>query len=266
MYIIGELINGMYGNVREALAKRDAQAIRDLARRQVDAGADALDVNCGPLSKDPEKDMVWLVEEINSVTSVPLCLDSTKKTVIEAGLKKCSSKAIINSSTADEEKLSVYLDMAKHYKASLVVLTMDKQGVPQDSERRLELAAQALEQASAAGFPQADLYLDPVLLPINIAQKQVYDILHVIEDFKSLGNGEIKSVLGLSNISQGSKNRRIINRTFLAMAQAQGLSAAILNPLDEELMRLLITGELILNRTIYCDSYIEAYLKSKAAH
>lgn len=263
MYIIGELINGMYGKVREALVSKDAGAIRTLARQQVEAGADALDVNCGPLSKDPAKDMVWLVETIQSEVKVPLCLDSTKQSAIEAGLQACHSKAIINSSMADQEKLSLYLELAKKHEASLIVLTMDKRGVPQDKDRRLELAAMVLELAAGAGFPQDRLYLDPVLMPINVAQQQLYDILHVVQDLKMLSETPVKTVLGLSNISQGAKNRSLVNRTFLAMAQTMGLSAAILDPLDQELMQALVTSEVILNKAIYCDSYFEAYLKSK---
>lgn len=263
MYIIGELINGMYGKVRDALAAKDADFIRHLARKQVEAGADALDINCGPLSKDPVKDMSWLVGTVQSEVSVSLSLDSTKPAAIEAGLSACRNKAIINSSMADEEKLSVYLDLAKKHDASLIILTMDKRGVPQDKDRRLELAASALEQANAAGFPQSRLFLDPVLMPINVAQQQLYDILHVIQDLKMLSQEPVQTLVGLSNISQGSADRSLVNRTFLVMAQAMGLSAAILDPLDQELMQALVTGEVVLNKAIYCDSYFEAYLKSR---
>ncbi|MDD5018997.1 MAG: dihydropteroate synthase [Candidatus Omnitrophica bacterium] len=263
MYIIGELINGMYRNVREALAVRNAAVIKALARRQVDAGADALDINCGPLSKDPVQDMRWLVETIQSEVAVPLCLDNTKQAVIAEGLKACRGKAIINSTTADPEKLDAYLGLAQQYHASLIALTVDKNGVPQDTDRRLELAALILEHAGKAGFSMSDLYLDPVLMPINIAQNQLYGILHVIQDFALLATPAPKTVVGLSNVSQGSKNRSAINRTFLVMAQVLGLKAAILDPLDEELMRALVTGELVLNQAIYCDSYLDAYLKSK---
>jgi 5-methyltetrahydrofolate corrinoid/iron sulfur protein methyltransferase len=263
MYIIGELINGMYRRVREAIDARDASVIKSLARRQVDAGADALDVNCGPLSRDPVRDMLWLLEAIQEEVAVPLSLDTTKQTVMEEGLKVCRRSAIINSTTADPEKLDRYLGLAQKYRASLIALTMDKKGVPQDADRRLELAALILDRAGQAGFPATDLYLDPVLMPINVAQNQLYAILRVIHDFKTLGDPAPKTVVGLSNVSQGSKNRPVLNRTFLVAAQAFGLQAAILDPLDQELMQALITGELILNQSIYCDSYVEAYLKSK---
>jgi cobalamin-dependent methionine synthase I len=165
MYIIGELINGMYRHVREALDGRDASAIKALARRQVEAGADALDINCGPLSKDPVQDMRWLVETVQSEVAVPLCLDSTKQAVIEEGLKACRGKAIINSTTADAGKLDIYLALALKHRASLIALTVDKKGVPQDKERRLELAAFILRRAPRRPR-RAEFISGPVLLPI----------------------------------------------------------------------------------------------------
>ncbi len=263
MFIIGELINGMYKKVAEALLEKDATYIRALAGAQVEVGAQALDVNCGPMSRDIVGDLRWLVENIQKEVDVPLCLDSTKIQAIEEGLKGARVKCIINSSSADKEKLDLYIPLAKKYQASLIVLTMDKKGVPGNKDRRLELAAQIIEAAYAYEFPVQDLYLDPILLPVNVAQNQLFDILESVKDFKSMTTPSVKTVVGLSNISQGSKERSLINRTFLVMAQSYGLDAAILDPLDGELMNSLITADLVLNKTIYCGSYLEAYKKSK---
>jgi len=262
MFIIGELINGMYSKVAAALEGRDAAFIADLARRQVDAGADALDINCGPLAKDPASDMRWLVETIQGAVGVPLSLDSTKLAVIEAGLEVCTNKAIINSTTADEEKLVPYLHLAKEKDAGLIALTLDKKGVPQDGERRLELAARIVECAGMNDFSMERLFLDPVLMPINVAQGQLFAILEVVKDLKLLAD-EAHVVVGLSNISQGAKDRPWINRAFLLMAQGAGLDAVILDPLDSELMKTMVAGDLVLNKNIYCDAYFDAYLKSK---
>lgn len=263
MFIIGELINGMDQRVAGAIREKNKDFIRALARKQVDAGADALDVNCGPAPRDAAGDMRWLVETIQEEASCVLSLDSTKPEAIEAGLEASRQKCIINSTSADISRLEIYCDMAKKYKASLVALVMDHKGVPQDKGGKLELAAQILSFAQESGFPLDELYLDPIVLPINVAQNQLFGILELIKDFKTLTNPAPKIILGLSNVSQGSKKRRLINRTFLVMASAYGLDAAILDPLDNELMRSLITSELISNKTIYCDSYIEAYNKSK---
>ena len=262
MFVIGELINGMYREVAGALERRDASFIVQLARQQADAGADALDINCGPLSKDPASDMRWLVEVIQKEVRLPLSLDSTKQAVIEAGLAVCKNKAIINSTTADDEKMKAYFELAKKKEAGLIALTVDKKGVPQDKERRLELAARIVEAAAAQDFAAERLFLDPVLMPINVAQAQLFVILEVIKDLKLLAP-EARTVVGLSNVSQGAGDRRWINRAFLLMAQGAGLDAAILDPLDAELMKTMVAGDLVLNRSIYCDAYFDAYLKTK---
>ena len=265
MYIIGELINGMYVSVASALRERNKDFIKSLARRQVEAGADALDVNCGPASRDPASDMRWLVESVQEEVSVTLSLDSTKTAAIEEGLKAARHKTIINSTSADQERLEILVPLAKKYNASLVGLTMDKMGVPQDKDRRVELAVEILSFAQAHDFSANELYLDPILLPINVAQNQLSAILEAIRDFKLLSTPAPKTVIGLSNISQGAKERKLVNRTFMVMAQGYGLDAAILDPLDRALMESLVTSEVILNKAIYCDSYVEAYRKSKKA-
>lgn len=130
MFIIGELINGMYKKVNEAISKKDKAVIQDLAKRQIYEGAHALDLNCGPLSKDPIKDMVWLVETVQEVCDATLCFDSTKFEAIEAGLDKCKNKKMINSTSADKERLDKYLPLAKKHNALLIALAMSKKGVP----------------------------------------------------------------------------------------------------------------------------------------
>jgi len=261
MFVIGELINGMYKNVSRAIREKDKSLIQRLALEQIECGADALDVNCGPLSRDPKTDIQWLVQTIQEVSDSPLTLDSTKPEVIEEGLKLMKNKAIINSTTADREKLEILIPLALKYRASLIALTMDKKGIPQNKDQRIELAVNILESCQKYGFPVEELYLDPVVLPVNVAQQQQKDILEAIRDFKLLSSPPPKTIVGLSNVSQGAKYRSLINRTFLVMAISSGLDAAILDPKDRELMDILISSELILNRFIYCDSYIDVYKK-----
>ncbi len=261
MFIIGELINGMYKNVEQALKGRDKETIQKIAREEVACGANCLDVNCGPASKDPLSDMAWLVETIQEAVDISLALDSTKPKVIEAGLKLAKKKAVINSTSADPEKLEILLPLAKQYKTCLIGLTMDKKGVPQDKDRRLELAAVIACACQDAEFPLADLYLDPIVLPVNVAQPQARQVLDSIREFKILSDPAPKTIVGLSNVSQGACSRSLINRTFLIMAVGAGLDAAILDPLDKELMDGLITAELVLDKQIYCDSYLDAFRK-----
>jgi 5-methyltetrahydrofolate corrinoid/iron sulfur protein methyltransferase len=258
MLIIGELINGMYKQVGRAISQRDKGVIQKLAKEQVEAGAKFLDVNTGPLSKNPVSDMQWLVETIQGLVDAGLCLDSTKSQVIEAGLKLAKKKAIINSTNADEEKLNVLIPLAMEHKAGLIGLTMDKKGIPRDRAQRLDLAVKIVTTCTEKGFSLEDLYIDPVVLPVNVAQPQAQEVLEAIREIRLLATPHLKTIVGLSNVSQGAKNRGLINRTFLIMACACGLDGAILDPLDKELMDGLITAELLLNRQIYCDSYLEA--------
>jgi len=261
VFIIGELINGMYKQVGRAIVDKDKKTIQRIARQQLEQGANALDVNVGPVTNEPVEAMKWLTETIQEVADAPLCFDSTKAAVIEAGLKLAKKKAIINSTTADDEKLNVLLPLAKKYNAGIIGLAMDKTGVPRDRYKRSEHALKIISSCMEQGLDLADVYIDPIVLPVNVAQAQGAEVLESIREFKIISDPPPKTVIGLSNVSQGAKERALINRTFLIMAAAFGLSAAILDPLDQNLMDAVITAELLLNKSIYCDSYLEAYRK-----
>ena len=190
-----------------------------------------------------------------------IVLDSSKAKVIESGLKVIRNKVMINSTMADPEKLEVLVPLAKKYNAKLIGLAMSSKGVPQNKDQRLELAAVIVAFCQDAGFPIEDLYLDPIVLPVNVGQAQMVDILESIKDFKIISEPSPKTVVGLSNVSQGTNVRSLVNRTFLVMAAAYGLDAAILDPEDTELMNASITAELILHKQIYCASFLDAYKK-----
>jgi len=251
----------MYNNIGQAIKEKNKSIIQKCALEQIKAGAGALDVNCGPASRQPVSDIQWLVETIQEVTDKPLALDSSKPEVIESGLKVIKNKAVINSTTADLEKLDILVPLAKKYNTKLIGLTISAKGIPQNKDQRLELAATIVAACSEMGFPADDLYLDPIVLPVNVAQSQMSDILEAIREFKIISEPAPKAVVGLSNVSQGTCVRSLVNRTFLTMAVAFGLDAAILDPTDKELMDAAITAELILNKQIYCDSYLDAYRK-----
>lgn len=263
MLVVGELINGMYKNVRTAIQTKDKSIIQKLAKEEVSAGADMLDVNTGPASAKPKEDMQWLVESIQEAADVPLCIDSTKPDVIESALKLAKPGTMINSTDASDEKLGPYLDMAKKYNAKLIALTMSKKGIPRNKDERLEHAAKIVSTALEKGFSIENLYIDPVVLPVNVAQAQAGELLGALHEIKILNDPPPKTIVGLSNISQGTKLRPLINRIYLVMAITSGLDAAIADPLDRELMDAVITSELLLNRHIYCDSFLSAYRKKK---
>ncbi len=262
MLVIGELINGMYKQIGEAISKKDKKIIYNVAKSQLENGADALDVNVGPASLNQLDDMKWLIEAVGEVTDKPISIDSPKPKIIEEVLPLVKNKIIINSTDAQDEKLDILLPLAKKYNARIIALTMDKkQGVPRDRYVRGELAAKIVSKALEVGLNVENIYLDPIVLPVNVVQPQAIEVLESIKEFKLLSDPPPKTVVGLSNVSQGSKARSLINRTFVVMAISMGLDGAILDPLDKDLMDAVITAELIMNKNIYCESFLEAYRK-----
>lgn len=259
MLVIGERINGMYKEVGKAIANKDKAIVEKLAKDQVAAGADMLDVNVGPSAADAVGAMKWLVETIQEVVEVGLCLDSTKPEVIEAGLKGVKNKAIINSTNADDEKLNILVEMALKYQASLIALTMDRKGVPRNKQERLELALKIVSYCQDKGLDLKELFIDPVVLPVNVAQAQAKEVVETIKEIELLSSPPPQTIVGLSNISQGTKQRELINKIYLVMLQANGLKAAICDALDKNLMDAVITADLLLNKNIYCDSFLEAH-------
>ncbi|MDR7522277.1 MAG: dihydropteroate synthase [Armatimonadota bacterium] len=258
MFIIGERINGMFRSVARAIRDRDANAIADLARRQVATGAHALDINTGPTADDPAEVMIWLVQTVQEATDVPLSIDSARPPVIAAGLRACRRPAIINSTTGAKAKLDALLPLAKEYGAGLIALTNDERGIPRNAAARAEIALTIVARAMEAGIPTDRLYLDPIVLPVNAAQDQCKEALEAVAMFRTLCEPAPHILLGLSNVSQGTTNRSLINRTYLVMAMALGCDAAILDPMDRDLMDAIRTARILLNREIYAESYLQS--------
>lgn len=262
MFVIGEKINGMFKSVREALVSKNKAVIQDLAKRQIDGGAKALDVNVGPASAEPLKDMEWLINTIREVSSVPLAIDTTKADVMEKGLQLAGAGSFINSVDGREERIKIYFPLAKKYNARLIALTMNKSGVPANAESRMEIAAQLVAAAMEHEIEMSSLYIDSVILPVNVAQDHSRAVLETVRQCKVISDPAPNTILGLSNVSQGTLYRPLVDRTFLVMALAAGLDAAIINPLDKDLTDAMITAELLLGKNIYCESFLDAYRKN----
>lgn len=259
MLIIGERINGMFSDIRQAIQAKDPKPVQEWAIKQKEGGAGALDLNVGPAVEDKVSAMQWLVEVVQEVCDLPLCLDSTNFDAIEAGLKLCQRPAIINSTNADRVKVERAFPMAVQYGASLIALTMDSKGIPKDAESRLMFAMELVAAADEFGLPMEDLYLDPLILPANVGQDHGPEVLNCIRMIKTLASPPPKTVLGLSNVSQGCANRSLLNRTYLAMGMACGLDAVIADANDEALIEIAAAAEVLLNQNIYCDSYVKMF-------
>jgi len=259
MYSIGERINGMFKSVGAAIREQDPAPIQELARKQLAAGADALDVNVGPAAADPLVAMEWLVKAIREVTDAPLAIDTTKPEVMRRGLEVAGPGSIINSTKGQQEQLDIFIPMAVELQASVIALTIDEAGIPRDANGRAEIALRAVASAMEHGLDMDRLMIDAVILPANVAQPTAGHVLEAIRNVKLLADPAPKTVLGLSNVSQGTQQRPLINRTYLVMALTAGLDAAILDVLDSEMMDAMITAELLLNQAVYCDDFLRAY-------
>jgi len=258
MYVIGERINGMFSDVKAAIVDKDAAVIKDLATRQMNAGATALDVNAGPAASDAEGAILWMIEAIREVSDAPLSIDTAKPDVMKAVLPKAPGPTILNSTKADPEMAMDYIGLAVEHEAGLIGLTIDADGVPGNIDKRVELGAQLVALATDAGLPMERLFVDPVILPVNVSPQNPDHCLQAINQLRMFADPPPHLVLGLSNVSQRCANRELINRTYLTMAIAHGLDAAIVDPMDTELMDAVITAELLLGRTVYCDSFLQA--------
>ena len=264
MYVIGERINGMFVDVKDAIVNQDASVIQDLAKRQLAAGATALDVNAGPAASDAEGAMIWMAEAIREVTDAPVALDTAKPSVMKAIVPKVPGEKVLNSTKADPEMAMDYIGLAVEHGAGLIGLTIDADGVPGNIDKRVELGAQIIALATDAGLAMDKLFIDPIILPVNVSPQNPDHCLQAISQLKMFSDPSPHLVLGLSNVSQRCANRDLINRTYVTMGVAHGLDAAILDPLDTELMDAVITAELLLGQAVYCDSFLQAGRQVKA--
>lgn len=262
MIIIGERINGMFRDIAKAIKDRDPSAVHEWARKQEEAGAHYLDINVGPGSTEVTEAMKWLIEKTQEVSDLPLALDSTKYDAIEEGLKICKRPAMINSVPAEAAKMERVFTMAAEYDSEVIALAMNEEGIPKDAESRIALSMELVATADAYGVSPDRLYIDPLVLPCNVAQDHGKEVFETLRQIKMLSDPPPKTTVGLSNISQGTKNRELINRVFAVMAMAAGLDSAICDANDEELMASVASARIILNMDIYCDSYIDVFRQS----
>ena len=239
MYIIGENIHIISSQVKEALKDRDREFFKTLAKKQVDAGAQALDLNLGPRKKDWEEVFPWMVETVEAVVDVPLSFDSTNIMGIEAGLKKVTkAQPIINSTSAEEERLEKVPLLAKQYNAKLVALTMGKGGIPVSADERVMIALEKLiPRCLEIDFPVEDLIIDPLVLTVSGCQEYCPELLEAIRTLQYAWDPPPGISIGLSNVSNAvpHANRPLLNQVYCAMVMGAGLQMMIADPLDDGL-------------------------------
>jgi 5-methyltetrahydrofolate corrinoid/iron sulfur protein methyltransferase len=239
MYIIGENIHIISEKVKLALKERDARFFQELAVKQVEAGAQALDINLGPRKKDWEEIFPWMVENIEAVTDVPLSFDSTNLMGIEAGLKKVTkAQAIINSTSAEPERLEKVPLLAKEYDAKLIALTMGSGGIPVGADDRVTIALENLiPRMLEIDYPMENLIIDPLVLTVSGCQEYCPELLEAVRTLQYAWDPAPAISVGLSNVSNAvpRENRPLINQVYCAMLMGVGLEMMIADPLDEGL-------------------------------
>lgn len=242
MIAIGECIHIISKDVRAAVEGRDKAFIQNLAKKQADKGANYIDLNIGPQKKAGHEVMPWMVQTIQEVVDLPLSLDTSNAAAIEAGLKVCKKKALINSTDATEERMSAMMPLAAKYNADLIALTLAKGGIPTTADARVELATERIFTAAAQyGVPIENLWLDPLVLTVNGNQDQAQQTINAVRFFKQLADPPPKTTCGLSNVSNQCPHelRPLLNRVFMIMMAGAGLDSAILDPLDHETMEVI---------------------------
>jgi len=243
MIIIGENIHVISKEVSTAIKERNPTVIQRLAKEQTKAGADYIDLNVGPMKKDTEETMKWLVNCVQEVTDLPLSIDTMTPVAMEAGLKHCKKRPLLNSASGKKDSKEQMLPLAKKYNCDVVISVMTDKGMPPEVESKIESIMETVAYANELGIPNEDIWVDPIILPISTAgegQRAAVVCLEFIKILPDVLPG-VKSTVGLSNVSNGVPHhlRPILNRTYLVMLARNGLYSAIADPLDNELMSLM---------------------------
>ncbi len=260
MNIIGEKINGTRKKVATAIVNRDADFIRDLAKRQVDDGANWLDVNAGTHPDREVDDLLWLIDLIQGVTDVPLCLDSANPQALTAAVGKTSKTPMINSISGEPDRLGNVLPIVARNGCPVIALAMDAQGIPPDVEGRMTVVHRLVKAAREAGVADDKLYIDPLVMTIGTNTEGGRITLDSIRTVHT-EYPQVHISLGLSNISFGLPARSLINRTFLTLAIAAGMDTAIIDPNDRELRAARFATDLLLGHDKHCLNYTRAFRK-----
>ena len=256
--IIGERINPTNRKLlAEEMKAGNLERVQQDAMSQINAGAQILDVNAGvPLADEP-KILADSIKLIQSISDVPLCIDSSIVEALKCGLEAYQGKALLNSVTGEEERLETVLPLVKQFGCAVIGISNDDSGISEDINVRFEVAKKIVERAMDYGIPTEDIVIDPLVMPIgaiNDAGKQVLELI------KKLQNElQVNTTCGASNLSFGLPNRHGLNTAFIAMAIANGMPCAITNPLEKEIMQSIRGANVVMGHDPECSDWIMNY-------
>ena len=256
--IIGERINPTGRKMlAKEMAEGDFSRVEKDALAQVAAGAHMLDVNAGiPLADEPGI-LAETIKLVQSLTDVPLSIDSSIVAALEAGLEVYQGKALLNSVTGEEERLESVLPLVKKYNCAVVAISNDETGISEDPDVRFEVAKRIVERAEDHGIPRADVVVDPLVMPIGAMGTAGVQVMQLVRRLREELN--VNTTCGASNVSFGLPNRDGVNAAFLTMAMASGLTSAITNPLHDSIMQAVMGGDVMLGKDSNCAKWIRKY-------
>lgn len=264
MIVVAEKINTSRKSVADAVERRDAEFITKLARDQAEAGADYIDVNAGTFLDRETECLCWLVETVQSAIGLPLCLDSPNPEALSEAMKRHKGEPMINSISLEPGRLTSLLPVVTSRECHVIALCMARTGMPRTAEERVLAGSELVGRLVSEGIPLGNILVDPLVQPISVDTGMGTAALEAISRMMADFPG-VHTVCGLSNVSFGLPQRHLINRNFLALCMCHGLSAAILDPTDRELLATLLSVEMLLGRDEYCERFIDAYQRGKIA-
>ena len=262
MIIVGERINTSRPRVTEVVGKRDALSIIALARAQVRAGADFIDVNAGTFLEHEADYLCWMVKTIQSELDVPLCLGSSNARVLSEAVKVHKGEPMINAISLEKERFRSLLPVITGRPCHVIGSCVAEPSIPVPLEERVRAGSELISALTREGIPLEKIYVDPTVQPVAMDAGMGHATLGTIRKIRS-DFPEINTICGISNVSFGLPARPFINRHFLTLMMAEGLSAAILDPTDRQLMATLLAVEALLGRADGCKTFIDAYTNSR---
>ncbi len=258
MIIVGEKINASRTSIKEAVEKQDADFIVRIAKEQIEAGADYVDVNAGTFVEKEAEHLCWLVETIQDALDVQLCLDSPSPSALSEAVKVCKGEPMINSVSMEEGRLKQLLPTLVSRPCQVIALCMGRTSMPTTTSERVEVGSELIKELTDNGIPLENIHVDPLIQPVSVDIRMGIAALEAIGRIMNDFPG-VNTICGLSNISFGLPERHLINRNFLALAMSHGLSGAILDPTDTQIMSTLLSVNMLLGHDEYCENYIDAY-------
>jgi 5-methyltetrahydrofolate--homocysteine methyltransferase len=256
--VIGERINPTGRKVLAAeMLRGDYSRVEADALAQVAAGAQMLDVNAGiPLADEPGM-LKTVVQLVQSITDVPLSIDSSIVAALEAGLSVYQGKPLVNSVTGEEERLETVLPLVAKYGAAVVAISNDETGISEDPDVRYQVAKKIVERAEDYGIPRSDVVVDPLVMPIGAINTAGVQVMHLVRRLRD--ELKVNTTCGASNVSFGLPNRNGVNAAFLTMGIAAGLTSAITSPLHDEVMQAVLGADMMMGNDPNCAQWIKKY-------